>query len=52
MAMGIVPAQVNEMTLWEFTSACDGYDLANGLNTEEKSVPTDEEFAAVLRMHG
>lgn len=38
--MGLSPRQVDELSLWEFTVAAEGYDIANG--GDEKSKPPSE----------
>jgi hypothetical protein len=44
--MGFTPAQVNDMSLWEFTACVDGWNRAHGDNKPEP--PSDEEYDALL----
>lgn len=41
--MGFTPAEVGEMSLWEFLACADGYAIAHGAGTN-KGPPTEEEF--------
>lgn len=48
--MGFTPAQVDEMSLWEFASCAEGYRRANSVEPKPPP-PTPEEFRAGVERH-
>ena len=49
--MGFTPAEVGDMSLWQFGAVSDGWRLANG--AEEKiQPPTDEEHDEMVAKYG
>lgn len=48
--MGYTPAQVNDMSLWEFASCVSGYRRAHSPE-ERPEPPTPEEFDKMVARH-
>lgn len=44
--MGFTPAQVDEMTMWQFAACVEGYNRAHGDNKPQP--PSEEEFDTAL----
>lgn len=49
-AMGFLPREVRDMSLWDFAAAIDGVNKANGGN--KPTAPTSDEFEAMKAAHG
>ncbi len=49
--MGFSPAQVGEMSLWQFSAAWAGWRKANGPE-EKPPAPTPEEHDELVRKYG
>jgi hypothetical protein len=50
--MGFTPAQINEMSLWEYAACIDGWNRGHGDGKSIVAPPTDEQFEAAKRLHG
>jgi len=50
--MGFTPAQVDEMTPWQFMASLDGYGRANGWKAERQSKPMSIERMRELGIEG
>lgn len=46
--MGFTPAQVDEMSVWEFTACVDGYAEANGGKRGNRPVDVSEDQARAM----
>lgn len=48
----MTPREVDELSLWEFAAAVEGWRAANGSTGGSMKAPTDEEFEEAKRQHG
>lgn len=49
--IGFTPRQVNAMSMWEWSAACEGYVAAHETDEDRRAAPmSDEEFAAAEAM--
>jgi hypothetical protein len=46
-AIGFTPAQINAMTLWEFSCCVDGWSLSKGIKKAAKPM-TDKDYEALV----
>lgn len=49
--IGFTPAQVDGMSLWEFSACVEGWRRANSTEEEKLPPPTAEEFQQMLDKH-
>lgn len=40
--MGFTPAQINEMSVWEFMACCEGFRISKGGKPASREISEDE----------